>query len=263
MSTPGKTAEDFIPSLSIEHALHRAMKNIDQIIPTGLFTPDDIKTLREEPVLCNQGRRSFLKWGAVLTSQAILGDSAINLLTSRAARADDSFENVVEWHYSVCGYCSFGCGLQIGVNSEGTAVAVRGNGKHPTNAGRICVKGLYEHKILNNEDLRVGTRGVYPLLRGADGEWQKLTWDEATTVLAQKIRDAVYSSGPDSVATYNTGQWTLEEYYAFGKLAKGAIGTATMDSNTRLCMAAAVVGAVITLLIVAAAGQLRSLGRSR
>jgi len=222
------------------------MQNRVLPIPSGFFTLRDIRTLRDEPVLCNHGRRSFLKWGAVLTSQAILGGGAINLLTGRVARADDSFENVVQWHYSVCGYCSFGCGLQIGVNSEGTAVAVRGNGKHPTNAGRICVKGLYEHKILNNEDLRVGTRGVYPMRRAPDGQWQTITWDDATTLLAGKIIEAVDALGPNSVATYNTGQWTLEEYYAFGKLAKGAIGTATMDSNTRLCMAAAVVGYMTT-----------------
>ncbi len=39
---------------------------------------------------------------------AILGGGAINLLTGREALADDTFENVVDWHYSVCGYCSFG-----------------------------------------------------------------------------------------------------------------------------------------------------------
>jgi len=222
------------------------MANSELLTPEIHFTPDDVKALRKEPVACNQSRRSFLKWGALLTSQVILGGGAINLLTGRTARADDTFDNVVEWHYSVCGYCSFGCGLQIGVNSEGTAVAVRGNGKHPTNAGRMCVKGLYEHKILNNEDLRVGTRGVYPMRRGPDGQWQTITWDDATTLLAEKIIGAVDTLGPDSVATYNTGQWTLEEYYAFGKLAKGAIGTATMDSNTRLCMAAAVVGYMTT-----------------
>ena len=53
-------------------------------------------------------------------------------------------------------------------------------------------------------------------------------------------------AGPDSVGIYNTGQWTIEEYYSMGKLGKGAIGTSTMDSNTRLCMAAAVYGYMST-----------------
>lgn len=79
--------------------------------------------------------------------------------------------------------------------------------------------------------------GVLNLMTGrevlADDTFENITWEEATTILSQKIIDAVDSSplGADSVATYNTGQWTLEEYYAFGKLGKGAIGTSTMDSS--------------------------------
>lgn len=224
------------------------MRQKNRLIPTAYFTPKEIKSLGNDPSLCNQSRRTFLKWGTAMTSQAIVGGGVLNLLTGREALSDDTFDNVIDWNYSVCGFCSFGCGLEIGVDSDGRAVAVRGNGKHPTNAGRVCVKGLYEHKILNNEDLRVGKRGVYPMIRDKSGQWKNITWDKATTILSNKIIDAVDSSplGADSVATYNTGQWTLEEYYAFGKLGKGAIGTATMDSNTRLCMAAAVVGYLTT-----------------
>ncbi len=219
----------------------------DRFIPKTFFTPKEIKSLNSEPNLCNQSRRTFLTWGSIITSQAIVGGGVLNLLTGEEALADDSFDNVITWNYSVCGFCSFGCGLEIGVDSAGKAVAVRGNGKHPTNAGRVCVKGLYEHKILNNEGLRVGSRGVHPMIRDHNNQWKNITWDEATTILSQKIIDAVDSPlGADSVSTYNTGQWTLEEYYAFGKLGKGAIGTATMDSNTRLCMAAAVVGYLTT-----------------
>ena len=132
------------------------MSNGNEFNPKACFTLQELESLSDEPILCNQSRRTFLKWGAVLTSQAIAGGGLLNLLTGSEALADDTFDNVIDWNYSVCGYCSFGCGLEIGVDSNGRAVAVRGNGKHPTNAGRLCVKGLYEHKVLNNEDLRVG-----------------------------------------------------------------------------------------------------------
>ena len=206
-----------------------------------VFTKDEIEALKQDPNIANHGRRSFLKWSALVSSQAVIGGGILNLLTSSEARADDTFNNVTGWVYSVCGYCSFGCGLHIGVNAAGEAVAVRGNEKHPTNNGRVCVKGLYEHQILDTPD-----RGKWPLVRDASGNWKRITWDEATTILSQKIIDGVDAKGADSIATYNTGQWTLEEYYAFGKLGKGAIGTGTMDSNTRLCMAAAVVGYLTT-----------------
>ena len=214
--------------------------------PVKVFTQAELEELKQDPLLCNHDRRTFLKWSTLLASQAIVGGGVLNLLTGEPAMADDTFVNVTSWVKSVCGYCSVGCGLEIGVNSAGKAVAVRGNAVHPTNAGRVCVKGLYEHKILHDQDLRVGSRAKYPMKRDANGNWQNITWDEATTLLAQKIIEAVNTAGPDSVAIYNTGQWTIEEYYSMGKLGKGAIGTSTMDSNTRLCMAAAVYGYMST-----------------
>lgn len=219
-------------------------KNVQH--PVKVFSHSEVEEFKQDPLLCNHGRRTFLKWSALLVSQVVAGGGVLNLLTGEAAMADDTFVNVVKWVKSVCGYCSVGCGLEIGVNSAGEAVAVRGNAVHPTNAGRVCVKGLYEYKILHDHDLRVGERAKYPMVRDASGNWQDITWNEATTLLAQKIIDAVNTAGPDSVASYNTGQWTIEEYYAMGKLGKGAIGTSTMDSNTRLCMAAAVYGYMST-----------------
>lgn len=217
------------------------MSSNENEINVKVFNKEEIEALKKDPNIANHGRRSFLKWSAIVSSQAVIGGGIVNLLASGDVNADDTFDNVTDWVYSVCGYCSFGCGLNIGVNAAGQAVAVRGNENHPTNAGRVCVKGLYEHKILDTPD-----RGKWPLVRDANGNWQQITWDEATTILSQKIIDGVDAKGADSIATYNTGQWTLEEYYAFGKLGKGAIGTGTMDSNTRLCMAAAVVGYLTT-----------------
>lgn len=211
------------------------------------FTAKELEVLGREHRVCNHDRRTFLKWSALLTSQAVVGGGILNLLTGETANADDTVANVANWVYSVCGYCSVGCGLQIGVNSAGRAVFVRGNALHPTNTGKMCVKGLYEYKILNDADLRVGARGQYPLLRNQSGGYDQITWDQAIATLAQKIYDRVVTyNDPDSVGLYNTGQWTLEEYYSMGKLGKGAIGTSTMDSNTRLCMAGAVYGYMTT-----------------
>ncbi len=209
------------------------------------FSATEIEKLQQDEQVCNQGRRTFLKWSALLSTQAVAAGAFLDLATGEA-RADDTFVNVTNWVYSVCGYCSVGCGLKIGVNAAGRAVAVKGNDLHPTNQGRVCVKGLYEHKVLNDQDLYVPERAKYPMRRNASGGWDIITWDAATTLLSQKIIDGVNSAGPDSIGIYNTGQWTLEEYYSMGKLGKGAIGTSTMDSNTRLCMAAAVYGYMST-----------------
>ena len=209
------------------------------------FAPDELEALERDPRVCNRDRRTFLKWGTALATQVAAG-GALDLLTGSAVRADDTMANVARWVYSVCGYCSVGCGLHIGVDAAGKAVFIKGNARHPTNAGQVCVKGLYEYKVLDDSQLRVGSRARYPLQRNADGGYDRITWEQAIDLLARRIADAVATSGPDSVGIYNTGQWTLEEYYSMGKLGKGAIGTSVMDSNTRLCMAAAVYGYMST-----------------
>src|SRR5574340_1792248 len=159
--------------------------------PVKVFTQDELDGLKQDQLLCNHQRRTFLKWSALLTSEVIAGGGILNLLTGKPAMADDTFANVANWVTSVCGYCSVGCGLEIGVTSAGQAVAVRGNAVNLTNAGRVCVKGLYEYKILHDQDLRVGSRAKYPMKRDPNGNWQNITWDESTTLLAQKIIEAV------------------------------------------------------------------------
>ena len=55
------------------------------------------------------------------------------------------------WVNTTCGYCSVGCGMQLGVR-EGKVVSVRGNPDHPVNRGKLCPKGLAEHYAIEAED---------------------------------------------------------------------------------------------------------------
>jgi hypothetical protein len=48
------------------------------------------------------------------------------------------------WVNSTCGYCSVGCGVQLGVKDR-RVVSVRGNPDHPVNSGKHCPKGPTEH----------------------------------------------------------------------------------------------------------------------
>ena len=52
----------------------------------------------------------------------------------------------------------------------------------------------------------------------------------------------IAAHGPDSVAFYVSGQLLTEDYYVANKLMKGFIGSANIDTNSRLCMASAVAG---------------------
>ncbi len=60
--------------------------------------------------------------------------------------------------------------------------------------------------------------------------------------MAEKFSEAIRDHGPDSVAFYVSGQLLTEDYYVANKLMKGFIGSANIDTNSRLCMASAVAG---------------------
>jgi assimilatory nitrate reductase catalytic subunit len=65
-------------------------------------------------------------------------------------------------------------------------------------------------------------------------------WDTALGAAADGFRRIIDEHGPDSVAFYVSGQLLTEDYYVANKLMKGFIGTANIDTNSRLCMSSAV-----------------------
>ncbi len=67
-------------------------------------------------------------------------------------------------------------------------------------------------------------------------------WDEALDLVATTFSQTIAEHGPDSVAFYVSGQLLTEDYYVANKLMKGFIGSANIDTNSRLCMASSVAG---------------------
>ncbi len=130
---------------------------------------------------------------------------------------------------TTCGYCSVGCGIEIGVK-DGKAVASRPFASHPVNRGKLCPKGLSEHYTLDAEN-----RAKYPLLRKG-GKLQRVGWDEALSVMVERFRATQAKYGPDSLGVLSTGQLVTEEFYALGKLVQLGFGTNNYDGNTTLCM---------------------------
>jgi len=137
---------------------------------------------------------------------------------------------------TTCPYCGVGCGVLAGVDAAG-AVSVAGDPRHPSNHGRLCVKGA---TLGETVDLR--GRLLHPQLRGADGAMRRASWEEAFDRVASGFRRVIDEHGPDAVAFYVSGQLLTEDYYVVNKLAKGYLGTANVDTNSRLCMSSAVAG---------------------
>jgi len=137
------------------------------------------------------------------------------------------------WVKTTCGYCSVGCGMEIGVRA-GKPVAVRGWEDHPVSLGKLCPKGLSEHQTL-----AAPNRAIHPL-RKRNGRFERVTWDQAIDQMVTEIRYIQVLHGPDSFGVIGTGQLVNEEFYTLGKLVKLGFGTKNYDGNTTLCMASAV-----------------------
>ena len=139
------------------------------------------------------------------------------------------------WVPTTCGYCSVGCGIEIGVK-DGHAVASRPFALHPVNRGKLCPKGLSEHYIIDTDN-----RAKYPLLRKS-GKLVRVGWDEALDVMVERFRATQAKYGAESFGVLSTGQLVTEEFYTLGKLVQLGFGTNNYDGNTTLCMASAVSG---------------------
>src|SRR5215468_290531 len=128
---------------------------------------------------------------------------------------------------TTCPYCGVGCGLRVAAGG-----AVSGDREHPANAGRLCSKGAALGETLGAE-----RRLLVPEINGS-----RASWDEALDLAAERFSNAIKMHGPESVAMYVSGQFLTEDYYVANKLMKGFIGSANIDTNSRLCMASSVAG---------------------
>jgi len=138
---------------------------------------------------------------------------------------------VERWVPSTCGVCSIGCGIEI-ATTGGRIVGVRGRMGHTVSDGRLGPKGLNQY-FAN----RHPSRATFPLIRNREGKHLRASWDEAMGLVTDRFNEVLATEGPDGVAIYNSGQLLLEEYYTLGKIARGGLGIANIDANTRLCTA--------------------------
>ena len=145
---------------------------------------------------------------------------------------------------TTCPYCGVGCGVSLELETraqEGGELkrritAVSGDNDHPANYGRLCVKGSALAETLSSSG-----RLTQPQIRDAAGVLREVSWDTALELIAARFGELRSTHGGDSIAAYLSGQLLTEDYYLANKLFKGFIGTPHLDTNSRLCMASAVV----------------------
>ena len=128
---------------------------------------------------------------------------------------------------TVCGYCGVGCKLVF------DASKLKGDKEYPINEGKVCTKGSSELLSIDTQN-----RLLYPQMRKYDGaDFTRVSWHEALSFVANKIKN----TNKEKIGIYLSGQLFTEDYYVANKLGKGFIGTNNVDTNSRTCMASAVV----------------------
>ncbi len=132
-------------------------------------------------------RRDFLKISAIGgTAAAVLGfdlkPAYAQLRALKMARASET--------RSLCPYCAVGCGVIIytlgdrAKNVTPQVVHVEGDPDHPTNRGTLCPKGSsLEQDIINDRRLLKAQ-----VRRPGGTEWEDISWDQAITEIAQKVK---------------------------------------------------------------------------
>lgn len=145
----------------------------------------------------------------------------------------------LKWDKAPCRYCGTGCGVMVGVKN-GKIAAIVGDKYNPVNKGLLCAKGYYLTSMLYGAD-----RLTTPLIK-KEGSLKPASWDEALGLIANRFKDSINKYGPQSVAMYGSGQWTISDGYVASKFMRAGLGSNNLEANARLCMASAVTGFLST-----------------
>ncbi len=187
-------------------------------------------------------RREFIKISAVAAAVASAGIPLVGAAPKAMPATDGDGKNSIRWNKAPCRFCGVGCAVLVGTQN-GRVVATQGDPDGEVNRGLNCVKGYFLSKIMYGED-----RLTQPLLRKKNGQYDKegeftpVSWDEAFDIMEKKWKKALKTNGPESIAMFGSGQWTIYEGYAALKLMKAGFRSNNLDPNARHCMASAVAG---------------------
>ena len=128
----------------------------------------------------------------------------------------------------MCQLCSTVCGI-IGYVKDGRVLKVEGNPNDPNSRGRLCARGqaslnhLYHPERLLYPMKRVGKRG--------EGKWKRISWDEALTEIADKLR-TIREEGKQEEFAFHQGRQRSKDAI---KRFLDAYGTKTQLSHRSLC----------------------------
>jgi nitrate reductase NapA len=183
-----------------------------------------------QPLSQPLSRRDFIRSGGLCATAAALTANPLAAAAATAPKAPG-----LQWGKAPCRFCGTGCGVLVGTR-QGKVAAVKGDDQHAGSHGLLCAKGYSLPGILTGPD-----RLTTPLIRKG-GKLVPASWDEALDLVAKKYKETLEAKGPEAVAIYGSGQWTITDGYAASKWFRAGMGSNNVEANARLCMASAVTG---------------------
>ncbi len=131
---------------------------------------------------------------------------------------------------TTCAYCGVGCNFKAELNGDQLVRMVPW--KHgAANRGHSCVKGRFAYGYATHQD-----RILRPMIREAITDpWQEVSWDEAITFAAGRMRGLQAKYGQKSIGVITSSRCTNEETYLVQKLARAVFGNNNTDTCARVC----------------------------
>jgi formate dehydrogenase major subunit len=184
-------------------------------------------------------RRGFLKRSGL----AVGGIAAVSALpfslVQKAEAAGPPGGGPITLKKNICTHCSVGCTV-IGEVQNGIWFGQEPAWDSPINLGTHCAKGSATRELVH------GDRRVRYPLKLVNGQWTKLSWDQAIDEIGSKMLELRQRSGADSVYLLGSAKFTNEAAYLFRKLA-AFWGTNHVDHQARICHSTTVAGVANTV----------------
>ncbi len=200
-------------------------------------------------------RRDFLSGtGAIALSLKYGAVGAVELAGDGYKRWEDLMRNKWTWDRVVrgsrgincTGHCAFNIYVRNGIvwREEQQGEYGHQGDDTPDFGPRGCQKGLRQAKYMYGKQ-----RVLYPMKRvgeRGEGKWERLSWDDALTEIADKFIDIAVEDGPESI-TYAMGTAMILKRAAFAGLFRFANITGCVIPETFAGVGDLPVGANMTL----------------
>ncbi|HXF86842.1 MAG TPA: formate dehydrogenase subunit alpha [Xanthobacteraceae bacterium] len=183
-------------------------------------------------------RRAFLRRSGLAVG-ALAAVGTLPLTSVRKAEAATTAGPSGTIRKNICTHCSVGCTVLAEVQN-GVWVGQEPGWDSPINRGSHCVKGAATREIVQTD----GRRLRYPM-KLVNGQWTRISWDQAINEIGDKLIAIRTQSGPDSVYWLGSAKFTNESAYLYRKLA-AFWGTNNIDHQARICHSTTVTGVANT-----------------